>query len=45
MQCTPTQMRPGLAAALERMVALGMNAEQMLEAMSPPAKAKFGKTK
>jgi len=45
MQCTPTQMRPGLAAALERMVALDMNAEQMLEAMSPPAKAKSGKTK
>jgi hypothetical protein len=52
MQCTPTQMRPGLAAALERMIALGMNAEQMLEAVSPPEKAvktdkpaKSGKTK
>jgi hypothetical protein len=52
MQCTPTQMRPGLAAALERMIALGMSAEQTLEALSPPAKAakaekaaKSGKTK
>jgi len=49
MQCTPTQMRTGLAAALERMIALGMNAEQTLEAMSPPTKAekvaKAGKTK
>jgi hypothetical protein len=49
MQCTPTQMRTGLAAALERMIALGMNAEQTLGAMSAPAKAektaKSGKTK
>jgi len=52
MHCTPTQLRTGLVAALERMIALGMNAEQMLEAMSPPAKAekadkaaKSGKTK
>jgi hypothetical protein len=38
MQCTPAQMRPGLAAALERMLALGMSAEETLEAMSPPDK-------
>jgi hypothetical protein len=49
MQCTPTQMRPGLLAALERMVALGMNAQEALEAMSPPQSgekaSKAGKTK
>jgi hypothetical protein len=38
MQCTPTQMRPGLAAALERMIALGMGADEMLKAMAPPEK-------
>lgn len=38
MQCTPTQMRPGLLAALGRMVALGMGAQEALDAMSPPQK-------
>jgi hypothetical protein len=49
MQCAPTQMRPGLAAALERMIALGMGVQETLEALSPPQKppaaAKSGKTK
>lgn len=38
MQCTPTQMRPGLLSALARMVALGMSAQETLDAMSPPAR-------
>ncbi|HEX8796842.1 MAG TPA: hypothetical protein VF765_38085 [Polyangiaceae bacterium] len=38
MQCTPAQMRPGLLAALARMVALGMNPQETLDAMSPPVK-------
>jgi hypothetical protein len=38
MQCTPTQMRPGLTAALERMIALGMSAEETVRAMSPQEK-------
>jgi DNA-binding XRE family transcriptional regulator len=47
MQCTPTQMRPGLVACLQRMVALGMSVEETLGAVRPPdtgsAGAKPGK--
>jgi hypothetical protein len=46
MQCTPQAMRPSLMAALERVVALGMSAEEALEAMRPapekPEKAAKG---
>ena len=35
MQTTPQAMRPGLKAAFERVVALGLTAEQVLGAMAP----------
>lgn len=36
MQVTPQAIRPGVLAVLERVVALGMTAEEALQAMSPP---------
>jgi hypothetical protein len=36
MQLTPQAMRPGLIAALERVVALGTSANEVLAAMAPP---------
>ena len=44
MQTTPQAMRPGLKAAFERVVALGLTAEQVLGAMAP-AHAVKGKGK
>jgi len=44
MQTTPQAMRPGLKAAFERVVALGMSAEEVLAAMAAPS-AKPGKSK
>lgn len=42
LQTTPRAMRPGLAAALERMTALGLTAEEVLATMAatPPSAAK-----
>ena len=43
MQTTPQAMRPGLKAAFERVVALGLSAEQVLGAMAPAAGKGKGK--
>jgi transcriptional regulator with XRE-family HTH domain len=40
MQTTPQAMRPGLKAAFERVVALGLSAEQVLGAMAPTSTVK-----
>jgi hypothetical protein len=43
MQLTPQAMRPGVIAALERIVALAMTAEEALAAMTPPKVEKAAK--
>jgi hypothetical protein len=43
MQLTPQAMRPGVVAALERIVALAMTAEEALAALTPPPKEKAAK--
>lgn len=43
MQLTPQAMRPGVVAALERIVALAMTAEEALAAMSPAKTEKTAK--
>jgi hypothetical protein len=43
MHLTPQAMRPGVVAVLERIVALGMNADEVLAAMAAPKAEKPAK--